>query len=334
MFRARLLAVLASTLLGWSLAGAALAESLPSWRDCKSKNEIIDFVKAVTTTGSKDFVPPAQRVAVFDNDGTLWCEKPYYTQLAFAIDRAKQLAGLKPNILKNKQIPYGAAINDDVDTLVKPGAVGTIRLLTATHAGLTTDEYEEVIVDWLNHARHPRFKKPYTDCVYKPMLELLAYLRENGFKTFIVSGGGVEFMRPWTEKVYGIPPEQVVGSTCKLKYDVRDGSPCIIRSDEVQFVDDRSGKPVGIREFIGRRPIAAFGNSDGDLEMLQWTKAAPGKRLSVLIHHTDDKREWAYDRNSAIGKLNKALDMASADGWTVVDMKEDWKEIFPFASSN
>jgi hypothetical protein len=303
---------------------------LPSWKEGKSRKAIIDFVKAVSDPSSGDFVPPADRIAVFDNDGTLWCEKPYYTQLAFAIDRAKQFAGLKPVALKAKDSPLAAAVRGDVETLVKPGAVGTIRLLTTVHEGLTTDEYEATIVNWLKDARHPRFSQPYTNCVYKPMLELLDYFRANGFKTFIVSGGGIEFMRPWTEKVYGIPPEQVVGSTCKLKYELRDGRPCIIRSGEVQFVDDRAGKPVGIHEFIGKRPLAAFGNSDGDLEMLQWTMSFPGRHLAALIHHTDGEREYAYDRTSIIGRLNKALDMASAEGWTVVDMKEDWKEVFSF----
>lgn len=311
-------------------SGKVPASVLPSWKEGKSRAAIVDFVKAVSDPSSADFVPVADRIAVFDNDGTLWCEKPYYTQLAFAIDRAKQFVGLKPGSLKEKDSPLAAAVRDDVETLVKPGAVGTIRLLTTVHAGLTTDEYEATIVNWLQDARHPRFKQPYTSCVYKPMLELLDYFRANGFKTFIVSGGGIEFMRPWTEKVYGIPPEQVVGSTCKLKYEVRDGRPCIIRSGEVQFVDDQAGKPVGIHEFIGKRPLAAFGNSDGDLQMLQWTMSLPGQHLAALIHHTDGVREYAYDRNSIIGRLNKALDMASAEGWTVVDMKEDWKEIFSF----
>lgn len=333
----------------FALPGAEAGEDRPlsSWKDGKTRSAIIDFVRAVTEPSSRDYTAEADRVAVFDNDGTLWCEKPYYPQLTFAIDRAKISVGLKPgdikdgrskNSLKRKSYSKSGvgnnsvalAVKDDVETLVRPGALGTVELLNSVHAGMTTDDYEAVISSWLKDARHPRFNQPYTSCVYKPMLELLEYLRAHGFKTFIVSGGSIEFMRPWTERVYGIPPEQVVGSTCKLKYQVVDGKPSLVRSGDAQFVDDRAGKPVGIYDFIGRKPLAAFGNSDGDLEMLEWTASLPGRRLAALVHHTDDKREYAYDRLSFIGRLDKALQEAKQHNWLVIDMKNDWSTVFPF----
>jgi hypothetical protein len=297
-----------------------------SWNDGANKEAITVFVARVTQQGGPDFVPPAERIATFDNDGTLWVEHPMYTQLAFALDRVKVLAPLHPE-WKDKQ-PFKAALEGDMKTLGEAGEHGMAELVMATHAGMTTEEFQRIVTDWLATARDPRFKRPYTELSYQPMIELLAHLRANGFKTFIVSGGGVEFMRPWTERVYGVPPEQVVGSSIKTKFQMRDGRPELFRLPEVNFVDDGAGKPVGINEYIGRRPIAAFGNSDGDLEMLQWTTMAGGTRLGLIVHHTDAEREYAYDRNTSFGRLDKALDAAAINHWVVVDMKNDWKRIF------
>ena len=302
--------------------------TLPSWNDGPAKQSIVDFVNEVTDKNNPNFVPPAERIATFDNDGTLWSEQPAYFQLFFAIDRVKILATQHPE-WKTKQ-PLKAVLENDMEALAESGEHGLLELVMATHAGMTTEEFEQIVKDWLATARHPRFKRPFTDLVYQPMLELLTYLRANDFKTFIVSGGGIEFMRPWVEKVYGIPPEQVVGSVIKTKFDLRDGKPVLMRLPELDFIDDKAGKPVGIHKFIGRRPIAAFGNSDGDLQMLQWTEAGKGKSLLVYIHHTDAEREWAYDRESKIGRLDKGLDEGKEKGWTVVDMKKDWKTIYPF----
>ncbi len=301
---------------------------LPSWNDGAAKTSIVEFVTRVTKAGGPDYVQPAGRIAVFDNDGTLWAEQPMYFQAFFAFDRVKAIAPQHPE-WKDRQ-PFKAILENDRKALLASGEKGAMEILMATHSGMTTGEFEKIVKDWLTTARHPRFNRPFTDLIYQPMLELLAYLRENGFKTYIVSGGGVDFMRPWAEKVYGIPPEQVVGSSIKLKFDIRDGKPVLTRLPDIDFVDDGPGKPVGIQKFIGRRPIAAFGNSDGDLQMLQWTAAGAGPRFMLLIHHTDAEREWAYDRQSPIGRLDKALDEALRRGWTVVDMKNDWKKVFPF----
>lgn len=303
-------------------------DPLPSWNEGTAKQSIIDFVTRVTQSGSPDFVVPEQRIATFDNDGTLWSEQPMYFQLFFAIDRVKALAPQNP-AWKTQQ-PFKAVLENDMQALAASGEKGLLELVMATHAGMTTTEFEQTVKDWLAAAKHPRFKRPFTDLVYQPMLEVLAYLRANGFKTYIVSGGGIEFMRPWTEGVYGIPPEQVVGSSIKTKFEIRNGKPVIVRLPEINFIDDKAGKPVGINQHIGRRPIAAFGNSDGDLQMLQWTAAGKGTRFMLIVHHTDAEREWAYDRKSKIGHLDKALDEALTNGWTVVDMKQDWKIIYPF----
>ncbi len=308
------------------------ANPLPSWNTGPAKQEILDFVKSVTKKDGKDYVKPAERIAVFDNDGTLWAEQPVYFQLIFALDRIKELAPKHPEW--KEQQPFKAALENDMASLVKSGQKGLVQLLMASHAGMTTAEFETIVKDWVTKSRHPRFKRPYTEVVYQPMLELLDFLRANSFKTFIVSGGGIEFMRPWVERVYGIPPEQVVGSTIKTKFEMRDGTPVIIRLPELDFLDDKAGKPVAIHKYIGRRPIAAFGNSDGDLQMLQWTAGGKGARLMLIVRHTDADREWAYDRKSKIGHLNKALDEAKAHHWTIVDMKKDWKTIFPFPREN
>ena len=324
------------TVLGAALATAAFGlggrpafaqtDPLPSWNDGASKAAITDFVRAVTTTGGPEFVPQELRIATFDNDGTLWVEQPIYVQFAFILDRVKELAPQNPD-WKDKQ-PFKAALDGDIKALAASGEKGLEELMAVTHAGVTTEQFTKIVSDWLASARDPRFKRPYTELVYQPMLELLAYLRANGFKTFIVSGGGIEFMRPWTERVYGIPPEQVVGSSIKTRFEMRNGRPILFRLPEINFVDDGPGKPIGINEHIGRRPIAAFGNSDGDLQMLQWTTLSGGRRLGLIVHHTDAEREYAYDRQSQVGKLDKALDAAALNKWTVVDMKNDWKRVF------
>jgi phosphoserine phosphatase len=312
-----------------ALAGVASAQAvdpLPSWQDTAAKARIVAFVTAVTETGGRDFVAPADRIAVFDNDGTLWSEQPMYVQLAFALDRVKALAPKHPE-WKTEQ-PFKAALDGDMKTLGGIGEKGLVELVMATHAGTTADEFAAIVTDWLATARHPKFRRPYRDLVFQPMLELLAYLRTNGFQTWIVSGGGVEFLRVFAEQAYGVPPYQVIGSSIKTRYDVRTGKPVIVRLPEIDFIDDKAGKPVGIHKFIGKRPIAAFGNSDGDFQMLEWTTAATGARLGVIVHHTDAEREFAYDRKSSFGHLGKALDESVARGWLVVDMKRDWKTVY------
>jgi len=304
------------------------ADPLPSWNDGATKQPITAFVAAVSTAGGADYVPPEERVAVFDNDGTLWGEQPLYVQFSFALDRVKTLAPEHPE-WRTKQ-PFRAAIEGDTDALLAGGTKGLLELLLATHAGMTTTEFEGIVSDWIATARHPALDRPYTDLAFQPMLELLAYLRANEFKTHIVSGGGVEFMRPFAESLYGIPPEQVIGSSIKTAYELRDGSPVIFRLPEIDFIDDGPGKPVGIHKFIGRRPIFAAGNSDGDWQMLQWTTIGRRPSFGLIVRHTDGGREWAYDRDSKIGHLDKALDDAAGQDWVVVDMKEDWKRIYRF----
>ena len=307
---------------------ACSQDPLPSWNETSSKQAILEFVKEITQPGTPTHIPSHERIAVFDNDGTLWSEQPLYFQLAFAIDRVKALAPQHPEW--NEQQPFKAVLENELNTLAASGAEGLLTLVMASHAGMTTTEFTRIVKEWIATARHPRFKRPYTDMVFQPMLELLAFLRAHDFKTFIVSGGGIAFMRPWVEEVYEIPPEQVVGSSIKIRYEIRNGQPVIVRLPEIDFINDKAGKPVGIHNFIGRRPIAAFGNSDGDLQMLQWTAAGKGKRFMLLVHHTDPDREWAYDRKSKIGHLERALDEAKAKGWTIVDIKKDWKVIYPF----
>jgi phosphoserine phosphatase len=324
-----MLPALSGALRSTSALAQARTNPLPSWNDGPVKTSITDFVARVTRDGGPDFVPQEQRIAAFDNDGTLWCEQPEYVQFAFALDRVKALAPLNPGWTNTQ--PFQAVLDRDMKALVASGEHGLVEIVAATHAGMTTDEFAKIVADWIATARHPRFKRPYTDLVYQPMLELLAYLRASGFKIYIVSGGGVEFMRSWTERVYGVPPEQVVGSSIKTRFEMRDGRPTLFRLPAVNFVDDKAGKPIGINEYIGRRPIAAFGNSDGDLEMLQWTTMSGGVRLGLIVHHTDAEREYAYDRQSHFGRLDMALDVAASNKWTVVDMKNDWKRIFPFA---
>ena len=304
----------------------AAADPLPSWNDTAPKQAIVAFVEKVTKAGSPDFVPVPERIATFDNDGTLWAEQPIYFQLLFALDRVNALAPQHPEG-KEKE-PFAALLKGDVKGALAGGEKAVAQIVMVTHAGMTTDEFAKIVKDWIATARHPKTGRLMTEMVYQPMLELLAYLRKNEFKTFIVSGGGIEFIRPWAEKTYGIPPEQVVGSSIKTRFEMRDGKPVLIRLSEINFIDDKTGKPVGINSHIGRRPIAAFGNSDGDQQMLEWTAAGSGARFCLLVHHDDADREWAYDRKSHIGSLNKAWDEAVARGWTVVSMKDDWKAIF------
>jgi hypothetical protein len=308
-------------------SGMSTRDPLPSWNDTASKKAITAFVERVTRESSPDFVPVPERIAVFDNDGTLWAEQPMYFQFLFALDRVKALTPKHPEW--KTQEPFASLLKGDVKAALAGGEPAIAQIVMATHSGMTTDEFDQIVKDWVASARHPTTRLPYTAMVYQPMLELLAYLRANEFKTFIVSGGGIDFMRPWTEQVYGIAPEQVVGSSIKSKFEMRDGKPVLVRLAELDFVDDKAGKPVGIHSHIGRRPIAAFGNSDGDLQMLQWTIAGGGPRFALIVHHDDAAREWAYDRKSHIGKLDKAWDEAAARGWTVVSMKDDWKRIFP-----
>jgi haloacid dehalogenase-like hydrolase len=323
------IAATALAAFAWTAPGLA-QDALPSWNDTGPKKAIITFVERVTKQGSPDFVPEAARIATFDNDGTLWAEQPIYFQLAFALDRVKALAPMHPE-WKDKE-PFASLLKGDLKGALAGGEKAIFEIVTVTHSGMTTVEFEQIVRDWLATAKHPVTGKLYTEMVYQPMLELLAYMRANGFKTFIVSGGGIDFMRVFSDRVYGVPPDQVVGSSGKLGFEMRDGTPVLMKLPDVNFIDDKTGKPVGIQMHIGQQPIAAFGNSDGDLQMLQWAKGGAGVRFALIVHHTDAVREWAYDRASSIGHLDKALDAAQAEGWTVVDMKNDWKTIFPFGS--
>lgn len=301
---------------------------LPSWNQGEARDRILRFVQDVTTPGKKTFVPEPKRIAVFDNDGTLWVEKPLYTQLVFVMDRVEALAEQHPEW--HDVQPFQAALEKDYTTLATLGEKGLFKLLMATHSGMTIEEFDAITRTWLQQARHPRFGRAYTELIYQPMVELLVYLRANAFKTYIVSGGGVSFMRPFTEAAYGIPPEQVIGSSIRTRFEYRGGKPVLVRQPELFFFDDKEGKPVAIEHGIGRRPILAFGNSDGDLQMLQWNSAGPGESLGLILHHTDGKREYAYDREGHVGRLNKALDQAGEQDWVVVDMAKDWNRVFLF----
>lgn len=306
---------------------AADPDPLPSWNDGSVKSAIINFVQSATDSQSVKFVPPMERIAVFDNDGTLWASHPIYVQLAFALDRVKALAPQHPE-WKNKQ-PFKAVLEGDLKTVMAGGEHGLLEIVMETHAGMTTDEFSKIVLNWMATARHPKTGRLYTNMVYQPMLELLAYLRANNFETFIVSGGGIEFMRPWTEKVYGVPPEQVVGSSIKTKFELRDGEYVLVRLPEINFIDDKAGKPIGINQHIGKRPIAAFGNSDGDIEMLQYTDSGKRAHLEMLVLHDDAEREYAYTCNTEVGRLCKGLELAKESGWVIISMKNDWKTIFP-----
>ena len=310
-----------------SLPALAQTDPLPSWNDGPTKQGIVDFVARVTKEGGPDFVPQAKRLAVLDNDGTLWAEKPFYVQLFFAFDRVRALANQHPE-WKTKE-PFASILKGDYKTALSGGEHGIAEIVGATHAGVTTDEFAEIVANWFATAKNPEKDRLFSKMDYQPMLEVLAYLRDNGFQTFIVSGGGIDFMRVFGEELYGIPPAQVVGSAGKLKFELKDGKPVLLKLPEVDFVDDGPGKPVGIQMHIGEQPIFAFGNSDGDLQMLQYTCLKPGPHYCAFVHHTDAKREWAYDRDSSVGRLDKGLDAAKEHGWTLVDMAKDWKTVFP-----
>jgi phosphoserine phosphatase len=320
--------MLLTTLLVIFVSGSAVAKDLlPSWNDGPTKNRILEFVAAVTDKTSKDYVEPAERIATFDNDGTLWVEYPMYTQVLFAFDRVKTLAPQHPE-WKTKQ-PFKALLAGDMKTVGASGMKGLMEIIIATHSGMTAAEFEQEVSNWLATNKQSKFNRLYTELIYQPQLELLNYLRANGFKTFIVSGGGIAFMRPISEKTYGIPPEQVVGSSVVTEFKVKDGKPTLVRMPKIDFINDKAGKPVGIYQHIGRRPILAFGNSDSDMQMIEYTLAGEGRRLGLFVHHTDADREYAYDRKSHVGTLDKALDQADANGWIIVDMKKDWKKVFP-----
>ncbi|MFO0417522.1 MAG: HAD family hydrolase [Pseudomonadota bacterium] len=307
----------------------ALAQNpdpLPSWNEGKTKRSIVEFVEQVTQPNSPKFVPQSERIATFDNDGCLWAEQPAYFQLLFAIDRVKALAPAHPEW--REKAPFAALLKGDLNAALAGGERAILEIVMATHAGISTDDFQREVKEWIATAKHPTTGRPYTKMVYQPMLEVLAYLRANGFKTFIVSGGGADFMRPWAEEVYGVPPEQVIGSSIKTKFELRDGVPTLIKLPELNFIDDREGKVIGIHSHIGRRPIAAFGNSDGDLRMLQWVTSGSGSRFALYVHHTDSAREWRYDRDSKVGQLDQGLTEARAKGWSIADMASDWKVIY------
>lgn len=322
--------VAALTILSCTPQNTALVmtDPLPSWNDGATKDSIIDFVRQVTDPAGENYVEIQDRIAVFDNDGNLWSEKPAYFQLFFAIDRVKILAPEHPEW--ETEQPFKSILENDLETFYSFGEHGILEVVMATHAGNTAEEFEKDVKEWLSKARHPRFERPFTDLVYQPMLELIGYLQANDFKTFIVSGGGIEFMRPWVEEVYHIPRDQVIGSSIKAKFVIEDGNPVIVRLPEIDFIDDKEGKPVGIHRFIGRKPLFCSGNSDGDLAMMQYTASGEGKRFMLYLHHTDPDREWAYDRSSSVGRLDKGLDEAREKGWTVINMKDDWKVVYPF----
>jgi phosphoserine phosphatase len=320
--------LLVSLATGIAVSTAKAQDPLPSWNEGPAKKAIVEFVAAVTDKNGKDFVKPADRIATFDNDGTLWVEYPMYTQVLFAFDRVKELAPQHPE-WKTKQ-PFKALLEGDMKTVGASGMKGLMEIILATHSGMTAAEFEKTVLNWLATHKQPKFKRLYIESVYQPQLELLTYLRANGFKTFIVSGGGIAFMRPITEKTYGIPPEQVVGSRVVTEFQIKDGKPALVRMPKIDFINDKAGKPVGIYEHIGRRPILAFGNSDSDMQMIEYTMAGEGRRLGLFVHHTDADREYAYDRESHVGTLDKALDRADAMGWIIVNMKKDWKRVFSF----
>ena len=326
-FRLPIAGALLAVTIGFAGTPALADDPLPSWNEGAAKAAILAFVKDVTEEGGPRFVPVEERIAVFDNDGTLWAEKPMYVQAFFALDRVKTLAPEHPEW--KDQEPFKSILAGDIKAALAAGDKALVELVMATHAGMSTAEFETIVSDWFATAKHPETHRLFTDMVYQPMLELLAYLRANGFKTYIASGGGIEFMRPFTERVYGIPPEQVIGSSIKTEFKLDGDQAVLMRLPEVNFIDDKDGKPIGINQFIGRKPIAAFGNSDGDLEMLQWVTSGDGPRFGLIVHHTDAVREWAYDRDSDVGRLSVALDQAGPRGWTVVSMKDDWKVIFP-----
>jgi len=331
-WRCVLLIMLSMLVSAFATAQNGSSDPLPSWNNGPAKKSILDFVADTTTEISPDFVPPDQRIATFDHDGTLWLEQPVVTELVFAIDRVKALAAQHPE-WKHEQ-PFKAAIEDDQTALFASGEAGIGKIIAASHAGVTTDEFGKIVEDWISTTQNQRYKRLYTNCVYQPMLEVLAYLRANGFKTYIISSGDVDFLRPWSQRVYGVPPEQVIGSSFKMKFEMRGEKPVLMRLPETDPINDGPGKAIGTLRFIGKRPLASFGNSDDDQQMLEWTAAGAGLRLMLIVHHTDADREYAYDRISSVGRLDKVLDEATAKGWVIVDTKRDWKAIFPSSEAH
>ncbi|MEN0077176.1 MAG: HAD family hydrolase [Paracraurococcus sp.] len=319
--------LLAAAAAAPAVQAQAQADPLPSWRDGEARRAILDFLRAVTTEGGREYRPPEERIAVFDNDGTLWVEQPIYTQVTFAFDRLRAMAPQHPEWASRE--PFRAAIAGDKAALAAAGEKGIVEIIAATHTGMTPEAFRQAALDWLATARHPRFDRPYTDCIYQPMLEVMRLFRAQGFRTCIVSGGTTEFMRPWAERVYGVPPQQVIGTTFKLRYELQGKRGELLTLPEIDAVDDGPGKPVGISRFIGQRPLAAFGNSDGDYEMLQYTTTGDGRRLGMIVHHDDAEREFAYDRQSHVGRLDRALNDAPAAGWQVISMRQDWARVFP-----
>lgn len=303
-------------------------DPLPSWNEGAVKLQIVDFVEKVTDPNNESFVAVEDRIATFDNDGNLWSEQPLYFQLIFAMDEVHRLYPEHPEW--DTIQPFKGVLENDTNAILKSGMNGVLNLVMASHSGLTTEEFNSNVADWLNNTKHPRFNVPYNQMIYQPMLELLNYLRANDFKTFIVSGGGIDFMRAWVTDAYGIPSHQVVGSSGKTAFEYSENGAVVRKLPEIDFIDDKEGKPVGIQKFIGKRPIFASGNSDGDLQMLQYTTAGEGARFALYLHHTDSEREWAYDRDSHIGKLDVGLDFAQKNGWSVIDMANDWNVVYPF----
>lgn len=309
------------------IGGHALADPLPSWNEGETKSRLIDFVTAVSDPEGPDYVTPADRIATFDNDGTLWAEQPVYFQLIYAVDQVAKMGEADPSILTSDALKAAAA--KDYKALLATGKEGLVEVLAASHANMPLATFQAEVADWLARERHPQTDMAYDKMLYQPMLELLSYLRDQGFKTYIVSGGGIQFMRVFAEEAYNIPPEQVIGSSITSTYEVVDGVPTIVKGGDLFFVDDKEGKPVAISHHIGKRPILAGGNSDGDFQMLEWTTAGDGPRLGLLVHHTDGDHEWAYDREGHIGVLNRGLDEGPDRGWLIVDMKNDWGRVFP-----
>lgn len=305
--------------------------TLSSWNDSASKTNIINFVSNVTNPESPDFVPVKDRIATFDNDGTLWSEQPIYFQFAYAMDAAKEMVSKNPNMKKDPI--FDALANDDIETILESGGSGLGKILAVTHTGMNTDQFNQSVTQWIATAKHPKTGQLYKDMIFQPMLEVVKYLKANDFSVYIVSGGGTDFMRPWAENVYGISKDNIIGSTYKLEYVMENNEPKLKILPEMSFMDDKEGKPMAIHQYIGRKPIMAFGNSDGDLQMLQWTDSNTYKSLQVYVHHTDETREWQYSRDSSIGQLDKGLDEAKAKGWTVIDMKNDWSVIYPYELS-
>lgn len=311
----------------------SLADPLPSWNNTETKRAILEFVEATTTPGSERYIDPAARIATFDNDGNLWAEQPVYFQLIYALDKAKAMVEADPSLAEKSPGVKAAAVGD-MQALLADGHKGMLEVMAMSHSGMTTDEFKDEVDKWLETTKHPVTGRRFDEMIYQPMLELLTYLRDKGYKTYIVSGGGIDFIRVFSERAYGIPPEQVVGSSIKATFVVSEGDADTVKSPELFFIDDKEGKPVAINHHIGRRPVIASGNSDGDLQMMQYATRGDRNALAILLHHTDENREWAYDKGSKVGGLDMALEEANQRGWVVIDMKNDWRTVFPWELQN